>query len=99
MQANSAPRACVTLNVRLAIRSVGSARELAFLVGEHDLDATVLLATCGVVVPRHRKAFALADRLHSIAVDAARCERLAHGIGTMRRQLLVVLIGAAAVRV
>src|SRR5262245_34462426 len=82
----------------LAKARVRTARELAFLVREHDLDATIGLTARRRVIASDREALALAHRLDAIALDTTRGERVLHRQRTVARQLEVVFLGAHAVR-
>src|SRR5579863_445533 len=80
-------------------RLIRALREAAGGVAEDDFHAAILLPTLGRVVARNGIALAATDRSILIARDAARLERIRHGLRTPLRQGLVVRVGPAAVGV
>src|SRR5262249_53366204 len=75
-----------------AQRAARARSEATFRIGEHDLDATILLPTGSRIVARDGQRLAATHRFYAAAIDAVAGERIGHRLRASLRQILVVVI-------
>src|SRR3569833_4622579 len=89
---------------RTLLRCIGASSALrrargniSLLIRQHDLPAAIQLTPCGRVVARRRILLSIAVRGDAIRPDAHARKGVAHRLGTLLGQLLIVLLAARTV--